>query len=58
MPTFPAPRTLTERIEGAYFNLKLARQSGNPEIIAAAENILNQLLDRYPRSEPAGERPK
>ncbi|AFQ97482.1 hypothetical protein DOROTHY_96 [Mycobacterium phage Dorothy] len=49
MSAFPPPRTLTERIEGAYFNLKLARQSGNPDIIAAAERILNQLLDRLPR---------
>ncbi|QAY11024.1 hypothetical protein SEA_TDANISKY_104 [Mycobacterium phage TDanisky] len=49
MSTFPAPRTLTERIQGAHLNLKLARQSGNPDIIAAAERILNQLLDRLPR---------
>ncbi|AUX82020.1 hypothetical protein SEA_FRANKIE_94 [Mycobacterium phage Frankie] len=50
MSTFAAPRTLTERIQGAHLNLKLARRDGNPEIIAAAENILNQLLDRLPRS--------
>ncbi|AMS01792.1 hypothetical protein BJD73_gp85 [Mycobacterium phage Brocalys] len=42
MSTFPAPRTLTERIQGAHLNLKLARQAGNPDIIAAAERILNQ----------------
>ncbi|AEK09714.1 hypothetical protein PBI_MOZY_100 [Mycobacterium phage Mozy] len=50
MSTFPAPRTLTERIQGAHLNLKLARQAGNPDIIAAAERILNQLVDRLPRS--------
>ncbi|AQT25903.1 hypothetical protein SimranZ1_91 [Mycobacterium phage SimranZ1] len=49
MSAFPAPRTLTERIQGAHFNLKLARQAGNPDIIAAAERILDQLLDRLPR---------
>ncbi|AEJ93169.1 hypothetical protein FDG57_gp096 [Mycobacterium phage Mutaforma13] len=49
MSTFPAPRTLTERIQGAHLNLKLARQAGNPDIIAAAERILDQLIDRLPR---------
>ncbi|AYD87844.1 hypothetical protein SEA_ARCUSANGELUS_96 [Mycobacterium phage ArcusAngelus] len=50
MPTFATPRSLNDRITDALHNVRLAREDGNPSIVEAAEKLLDQLLDRFPRS--------
>ena len=52
MPTFAAPKPLTERITYALMQLRQARYDGRPECIHVAQRRLDDLLDRLPRSKP------
>ncbi|AWH14486.1 hypothetical protein HWB60_gp092 [Mycobacterium phage TChen] len=50
MPTFTPPTPLTAKITLALCALRQAREDGNPQRIYVAEQQLDRLLDRLPRS--------
>ncbi|WP_165612199.1 hypothetical protein [Mycolicibacterium setense] len=55
MSTFTPPRTLTQRITDALAALRTLREQGNPDHIEEATNVLDSLIDRYPRRSTAQE---
>ena len=55
MSTFTPPRTLPQRITDALAALRTLREQGTPSDVKKAANVLDSLLDRYPRRSTAQE---
>lgn len=55
MPTFAQQKPLTERITDALAALRTLREQGTPSDVKKAANVLDSLLDRYPRRSTAQE---
>lgn len=53
--TFTPPRTLPQRITDALAALRTLREQGTPSDVKKAANVLDSLLDRYPRRSTAQE---